>query len=357
MCRFLPCELPTVPLPPLVLDSYRRVEPYVPAISFFGGFTWDSLTLGRNIRPLDLAILGLYFTAASLILVLIGREVAFKGSKYLNFGLQWCFGCLFSALVIFYFISSSHFPAFVLTGGLVVLLVGNEFLEKSYASLTLSWTFFTLTGVMLFNFVLPHLVRSVHWIWFYAGVGLALAALFGLRRLSTRRSGQIGPSLVAVGLLVVAHWLNWIPPVPLVKTDMAICRDLRKENGAFVAAIEKPWTVFFWKHSETSVRQRPGEKIFCYTSIFLPKNIETTIYHQWAFRGQNGWENSTRVPVTIRGGRLDGFRVWSYKQTLPPGRWRVTAETGTGAVIGRAVFSVTPLDAGKTLEFKKIRLR
>lgn len=346
-----------VTLPPILQDIYRRAEPYVPAISFFGGFTWDSLTLGRNIRSLDLIILGAYYLAAAAVLVLLGRKAGFRGARYLNFALQWCFGCLFSALVIFYFISASHFPAFLVTGALVLLLVGNEFLEKSYASLTLSWTFFTLSGVMLFNFVLPHLAGSVHGGWFFAGAGVALGTTWAVRRLSAPGEGRFWPSLAVTLLLAAAHGLNWIPPVPLVKTEMAVCRDLRRQGDGFVAAVEKPSRLFFWKKSEGRVRQRPGEKIFCYTAIFLPPAIETTIYHQWSHRGPGGWEDKTRVPLAIRGGRRDGFRVWSYKQTLPPGSWRVTAETASGAVIGRAYFTVRPLQAGETVDFKPVKFR
>ncbi|MBP7149868.1 MAG: DUF2914 domain-containing protein [Acidobacteria bacterium] len=329
-------------------------QAYLPAAAFFGGFLWDAATIGRRITPLDLWFLCGYYVLAGTLLVLVGRGARFRFSGHLNLGLQFFFGGLLSALSIFYFTSAAHWPAYLFVIGLVCLLVANEYLEKRYRDLTLSWTLFALCGAMLFNFVLPHLFRSVSRWWFYPSTLLGLAAVFVVRRLSAR-GGSVRPAVTAAGVLVLLHLLNWIPPVPLVNKDMVICRDVIKDGAVVRGEVERGWNP--WKRSEGRVHQRPGEKIYCVTSVFLPAGLECRTYHQWSHREGGRWVDSTRVPVVIRGGRTEGFRAWSYKQNLAPGRWRVTAETEGGAVIGRASFRVEHVPAETPLRFRTVHVK
>ena len=82
----------------LLPSSFRR---WAPALAFLGGFVWDAVTLGRSIKSIDLVILLGYLIGAAVILVLIGRDVVFRGSQYLEMALQFLFGGIFSALFIF----------------------------------------------------------------------------------------------------------------------------------------------------------------------------------------------------------------------------------------------------------------
>src|SRR6185295_18337828 len=91
-------------------DKYRH---WFPAVFFFGGFVWDAITLGQSIKSSDLFILLAYLTGAAVILVLIGRGATFRYSQYLNAVLQFFFGNIFSALFIFYFLSSSDLPGYL----------------------------------------------------------------------------------------------------------------------------------------------------------------------------------------------------------------------------------------------------
>ena len=141
--------------------AIARLRHYSPAIAFVGGFLWDAITLGNQIKPSDLFILLGYLIGAGTLVVAIGRGLEFRGSRYMNWLLQFFFGGIFSALFIFYFLSSSDLPGYLFVIGLAGLLIGNEFLESAYSELTLSWAFFTLSAIMFFNFALAHLFRSI----------------------------------------------------------------------------------------------------------------------------------------------------------------------------------------------------
>jgi hypothetical protein len=326
----------------------------VPAVFFVSGFLWDALTLGRTITSLDLFILLAYLAGAAVILVALGRGLTFRGSKYLNAVLQFFFGGIFSALFIFYFLSSSGLAEYVVVIGLAVLLVGNEFLESRYGELTLSWTLFTMSAAMFFNFAFAHLFRSISTFWFYLGTLVAVLMILALRRVSKAETASVWPSLGVAALMLVLHAFNIIPPVPLVKKQMLVAHSVQKRDGGYVATVESPgWR--FWRASSTQYHRAEGERVYCFTSVFVPSGIRTTIRHRWLVYDDSGgqWLESGVVPFTIAGGREGGYRGYTYKQRVTTGLWRVIAESESGAAIGIIDFRVSQGQPGK---LKRLRL-
>lgn len=335
---------------PPALDRVRR---YAPVVFFVGGFVWDAVTLGRTIKPSDLFILLGYLIGAAAILVAIGREVTFRGSRYLGVVLQFFFGGIFSALFIFYFLSSSSLPGYLFVLLLAALLVGNEFLQSAYSELTLSWAFFTLSAVMFFNFALAHLFRSISTFWFYLGTLVALLLVVILRRTSRREASSIKPSVAVAAVMLVFHAFNVIPPVPLVKKQMFVAHRVHRAAGdAYVATIE-PAGWRFWRASSATFHRDAGEPVYCFTSVFVPRGIATTIRHRWEYLANDTWQTADVRSFRIAGGREAGYRGYTYKQNVTAGRWRVTAEAESGAAIGIVQFDVV---AGKAAKTKQIRL-
>jgi hypothetical protein len=48
----------------LSLESFKRA---LPAVTFFAGFLWDALTLGRSVGPLGLVLLTGYLAADAAV--------------------------------------------------------------------------------------------------------------------------------------------------------------------------------------------------------------------------------------------------------------------------------------------------
>ncbi|HEX8252902.1 MAG TPA: DUF2914 domain-containing protein [Thermoanaerobaculia bacterium] len=331
---------------------YDAVRRYAPAFFFLAGFAWDAITLGRTITAIDLLILFGYLIGAAAIVVAIGRGVTFRGSQYMNAVLQFFFGGIFSALFIFYFLSASGLAGLLFVLALAALLIGNEFLESAYSELTVSWAFFTLSATMFFNFALAHVFRSISTFWFYLGTVMALLLVVALRRWSRHESANIAPSIAVAALMVVLHIFNVIPPVPLVKKDMLIAHELKKNAGGYVARVESPG-LRFWRRSSPTFHRAGGERVYCFTSVFVPPGISTTIRHRWEVLQNDEWTTTSVVPIRISGGRLTGYRGYTFKQNVTPGRWRVTAESESGAAIGIVQFNVV---SGKASKLKTVRL-
>ena len=335
------------------MPPFPRVSKYAPVLFFIGGFAWDALTLGRSIKPVDLFILAAYLAGAAAILVMLGRSVTFRGSQYLSPALQFFFGGIFSALFIFYFLSSGGLGGYLFVIGLAALLIGNEFLGSRYAGLTLSWTFFWLSACMFFNFALAHLFRSINTFWFYLGTVVAMLLVLVLRQISLHEAASIKPSLAVAGLLLMLHALNLIPPVPLVKKQMLVAHEVRREGAAYVARVESPeWRI--WRTSSATFHRRNHERVYCFTSVFIPNGIRTTIRHRWEHVDAEGdWMTMDLRSFPIEGGRQGGYRGYTFKQNLIPGRWRVTAESESGATIGFVDFTVVNGEPGR---LKRMRL-
>ena len=346
-----------------------RAKAAYPALAFAGGFLWDAFTLGRAITPLDLWVLLGYLLVSALLLVSMGRRGRLGGTglpspapeagaapaaeasapmpslfaqaiRWLReegpiFFLQFCFGSLFSALAILYFLSTSYLPGFLVAAGLLILLVANEFLEGQYHRFTLTWALFGTCAILFLNFALPHALGSIKALWFFlstaAGVGLAYVA----KRLSPKAKGSLWPTYLVALVLMGLYLLNAIPPVPLVKKNMSICHNLERGDRGFLAEVEAPPAWAFRRMSESRVRQRPGEKIYCFTSIFAPRGVRCTLYHSWRYQDPvKGWVEISRIGFPISGGRAQGYRGYTYKRNLMPGPWEVRLETEGGRVLG-----------------------
>ena len=70
--------------------------------------------------------------------------------------------------------------------------------------------------------------------------------------------------------------------------------------------------------------------------------MSVKVVHDWQYydEGKEEWISSTKIPFSITGGRGNGYRVYSKKDNVFPGKWRVDVETERGQVIGRIRFDI-----------------
>lgn len=338
--------------------AWKWIRRNASTMFFFGGFIWDSVALHRGSKPWDLWLLLIYMCLSIVVLALIGREIKPKREEWFNWVLQFCFGGTLASLTVLYFISAASLPSLIFILFLAVVLVANEYLESRYGHMTVSLTMFAVGTMMYLNFAIPVVLKSVKPVWFYVSTALGLGLAFLLRRFAITDKVSFKPALVAGVVFVLLFLLKWIPPVPIVKREMIVCRELQRAPQTATAMVEAPPWWHFWKRSESTVHLRPGEKVYCYTAVFLPPGVETKIVHQWYYHDPNkGWTKDLRIVVPVRGGRDDGWRMWSYKWNFAAGDWRVYAETENGQVVAVGHFTVVPVPAGTAVDFKPIAMR
>lgn len=335
-------QLTETPLVQTVMRHVRKVADIMPAVFFVGGFAWDAFTIGHNVAPSDLWIFGGYLFCAAVILYLIGRPISLENSesklvslfkKHYSpripyFLLQFLFGSLFSALFILYFKSSSHWLAWLMSLGLAVLLVANEFLESEYKRFTLSWSMFGLCAMLLFNFALPFLLGSIHAVWFYLSTLLGASLSFWLYKKTPNHLGSIRPVAAIAALLMLAYTVDMIPPVPLVKRDVAMAFELEKAGGQYKLSQQASSWWVFWRKTSDDLEMPAGQRVYCFSSIFAPPGLQAKLYHRWQhYDKKQGWVTLSRIGFSLSGGRYEGFRGYTYKSSLAEGEWRVSVET------------------------------
>ena len=347
-----------------ISNHFSKVGDYLPAIFFFAGFIWDALTIGRNVAATDLIIFTGYLLAAGFILFFISRPVfinsgfiladeaklstrlyAIVTSRAPYFLLQFLFGSLLSALFILYFKSSSHWLAWLMCLLLAALLVANEFLENHYRRFTISWALFGLCAMLLFNFALPFLLGSVLSIWFYLSTLLGAVFAYWLYTKTPNNIGSIWPVSVIAGLLMLAYAADMIPPVPLVKRDIAMAYAIEKVlskqgHAKYQLSQAKAPLWKFWRKTSDDLEVSSGQRIYCFSTIFAPAGLKTKLFHDWQLHTKNGWVLQSRASFIVNGGRYNGFRGYTYKSNPAAGDWRVIIKTENEKTIAVHNFSV-----------------
>jgi hypothetical protein len=350
-------------------------KPLLPVVFFFAGVTYDTITLTRIDRLTDNLILLLYISLLGALIVLTGRtELAAAGSPeilpdthavasfvkrarpYYPYAIQFLLGGLFSAYTIFYSQSASLTGTAVFFAVLVALLVANELLRDRLSSLRLLVSLYALVCFSFLTFFLPVLTGVMHTLMFLLGAALSLAATYWVVRLvyeglpdrPKRELVMVGaPPVALVAALVGLYFLHWIPPVPLSMKFAGIYHRIGKSDDRYQLSFEEGAWYQFWKRSDDPFRG--AGPAYCFTAVFAPGALKTTIVHHWQYRpagrSDAAFMTTDRIPLTISGGREAGYRGYTVKSRLDPGEWRVDVETREGQVIGRVGFHVTEAPA------------
>lgn len=352
---------------PLAKVQSVLAKPVMSALFFASGVTYDTLTLTRIDRLQDNLILLLYLVALGFLIVLTGRlgaaavepaTIEPQGSPLARFlikaqpfypkAMQFLLGGLFSAYAIFYSRSATLTLTGVFLGVLVLLLMANEFLHDRLSNLRLLVALYALASFSFFTFFLPVMVGTIGTWVFLLGVALSVGVTLHVVQLIYRRNPDRsqkevvlvgGPAVALIGLLVGFYFLNWIPPVPLSMKFGGMYREVQKQDDRFVLSFDRTWYQV-WKRSQNPFPA--DEPIYCFTAVFAPVALNTTVYHHWYFRTNSSrpFVHADKIPIKIAGGREGGYRAYTFKQRLDPGDWRVDVETEDGRVVGQVSVEV-----------------
>lgn len=353
-------------------------SPYMPVLPFIAGVTYDSLTLTRIDRLADNLVLFFYVSLLGMLIILTGRTqllplhlpahpipplhtflvtLHHRAQPYFPLILQFLFGGLFSAYAVVYFQSASWDTTAIFLILIVLLLVLNEMFRNRLSNVQVLVTLYAFVILTFLTYFLPVLTGWMNTFMFL--LGAALSALVVIRvvqliytniPLTDPRIPYMTclPALTLIAILVGFYFLNWIPPVPLsLKFGGAFHHIVKTEHGFALTFREGAWYQP-WKRSDDIFY---GEgPLYCFTAIFAPSSVETTIFHHWQYRplSRNLGDSpaplftTDRIPITVSGGRANGYRSYTVKQHVPPGEWQVDVETQDGRLIGRIHFEVEP---------------
>lgn len=350
-------------------SRYRRL---LPVVFFFGGVTWDALTLRRIDALADNLILLSYFLVLGVALFLAvlttyGRLRAAWLLRYRDYFpavLQFLFGALFSAYVVFYFQSTAAPTHWLFFAGLVGLLVANEFMHRRLLGVYVLLGLYTLCSFTFFVFFVPVLLRRISDLVFGLSSALSLLPVMLLVVLFHRQGivpkGQsIKLALAAAAIVLglgVLYVLNWIPPVPLALREGGVYHHVRRENAVYVLHYEPaPW-YRFWQRVSPRFHYVEGDTVFCFTSVFAPTQLRTGVRHVWQRydEARQRWVTQDEIAYAVVGGRDGGYRGYTFKRQVQPGRWRIEVRTEHGRLLGRIAFELVPATVPPPLRVRQV---
>jgi hypothetical protein len=359
---------------PIVGKLYVKYERYVPIIIFVTGFAWDSLTMTRVDSLADNLILAGYLTALGVMIFYAVRKQmecarpkwVCRLESYFPWAMQFAFGSLFSGYVVFYFKSVSWTSTQFFFIVLVILLVGNEFLQDRLLNTRMLAVLYSFALLSFLAFCLPVILKRVGTeIFLLAGViSLGISSMvfllaYGIKigRWKKEMTSVLAFVVVTYVLVNSLYFANLIPPVPLGLKSGGIYHSVRRTGSGYEVKFVRPpyWRV--WKQWDDPFYLSQDEFAYCFTSIFAPPKVRVPVVHVWSwYSAFDGWHETDRIGFEVSGGREGGYRGFSRKQTLWPGKWRVQVETNQGRILGEVDFAISASpDPHPPLESRIIR--
>jgi hypothetical protein len=339
----------------------NRHKKYAPVIFFIGGFIWDSLTLGRIDGWYSNTVLFTYLGCLTVCLYIFNLmdDNYWDGTflkeyeDYAPLAIQFFLGGLSSAYVIFFFQSVSLTKTAVFFLILVALLISNEFLKHRISNKYLQFGAYFFVTFTFFTFFVPIVVGVMNTITFIIsgllGLSCTLILIFYLyyKSPSTRAEitgWKISTLIIGIYLFINScYYFNLIPPVPMSLETGVMAYQVQKTDHTFAVTYEKPHGLSrLWKPHDQTYNYAPKDSVYIYTSIFAPTDLKKSINHTWQWYDPDteSWKTSDVIGYNIVGGRQGGYRGFTFKTNIHPGKWRVSVTTSEGLVLGELSFNV-----------------
>jgi hypothetical protein len=250
---------------------------------------------------------------------------------------------------IFYWFSGSVWVSwpFILT--FVLLMFSNDALREHFFKPTVQLTVYFFASFSIISVTLPFIFNSLNPVWFVLSgfLGLILVLLFLAFARAVAGPLKFHPKTFGIAAVVILlslnilYFYNLIPPVPLALREAGAYHGVARRGSDYVLKGEKENFLEKLLPGQ-QIHITPGEKIYVFSSIFAPKELNTPIVHEWQYKDSTlGWVIKDKLSFRLVGGRQEGFRGYSLKTTLPEGKWRVYIKTERGQTLGRVKFTVT----------------
>jgi len=332
-----------------VKDFVTKYDRRIGLAFLIGGFIFDNLTLQRVDFFLDNLVLLSYLAVVALSIAIIN---VWKGklAYAAPYVMQFAFGGLFSGFIVFYSRSASLVVSWPFLLFLAAFFIGNEFLRKRYEALIFHLSVFFVAVFSYTIFSLPVLFQRLGvGVFLFSGlISLTLVAgfIFALKKaapeaVAAHFKSLIGTIAAVYAVFNVFYFTNIIPPIPLALKEAGIYHSIGRLYGGdyYVLAEKKAWHQFFTRND---ISLRPGEPAYAYSAVFAPTKLTGKIFHRWSYYDQvrERWIEVGRIGFPIVGGRDGGYRGYSVKENVLPGRWRVDVITERDQIIGRINFNV-----------------
>ncbi len=332
--------------------------------AFFAGFLLDSFTLRRIDLFYENLVLIIHLLISGLVIFILNTQekevfrkiIPQKITNLLPLVMQFSFGALFSAFFIFYSRSASFSASWPFILFLVSLMVANEIFSRGYRRFIFQLSIYFIILFSYSIFAVPVLIGEMGAIIFvFSGIVSILLFLLFVYLLSfvikdkliTHRRLLIFVILSIYLLFNFLYFTNIIPPIPLSLKESGIYHKIERINSEKYNVLFEPapW-YFFYKNFNPVFHRVSGSTVYSYSAVFAPTKIDTKIYHLWEYfdEQKEDWVATDRLGFVITGGRDGGYRGYTTKKNIIPGRWRVSVITERNQILGYTKFKIKEIE-------------
>ncbi len=342
----------------LLKKFYEKYERYLIPGALIFGFVTDILTF-RFINFTAAMILlaaHLVFIGSNIIIINFyeAKKIAGKFFSYWRvlapLFLQYSFGNLFSAFLIFYSYSGSFSASWPFIITIIFLMIGNEIFRKYNIrpSIQISIYFFALFSYL--NLLLPNVLKNLSATLFVVSGVLSVIYIILFTTILSNYTIQVKVKkkiiitsvFLIFSLMNLFYFFNLIPPIPLSIRDIGIFHNIKRHNDGYIITTEGcgNYISCYFYHEKRHILSE-SQKIYLYSAVFAPSEMTLNAVHQWQKYNYNKkkWETKATIPFEVFGGREIGYRWYTF-YTVSPGYWRVNVKTENGQTIGRKNFYI-----------------
>lgn len=335
----------------IFLEENERI--LVPG-SLIAGFIFDIVTFKSLSISSTFIVSGIYvlIVAAAMVAMAVKQGSGWKVVRYFELLspliLQFALGSLFSTSFLFYWYSGSLSASWPILLVLVVLMISNEVFRHYFLRPTvqIGILFFVLfsQAAILSAYAFNSLEPSAFVIGGTISLAIMSIFLFYFTKIPVIKKIQKRINIIIAAIFIsmnALYFLNVIPPIPLSLRDAGMYHDIQSHGGGYnLVGEEESWIDKLLPGQ--IVHLRSSDKLFAFTSIFAPAELETTIVHKWQRydKDTHRWVTNDTLSFYFVGGREDGYRGYTFKTRMTEGKWRVSVETARGQILGRIPFTV-----------------
>ena len=293
------------------------------------------------------------------------NDIFEKYAKYLPLAIQFFLGGLTSAYIIYFSRSVSLSKTASFFAILILLFFANEVFKKRISNLYLLFGVYSFVSFTFFAYMIPVWIAQMNaFIFIISGIlslFLTICLVYfifnknTLIRLEISKLKLLTLILFVYGFITLFYFFKLIPPVPLALNESLVAYDIKKDNNEYKIIYDSSHDYIFWRDHNPVVNLNHANKVFVFTSIFAPTDLNKKVYHQWKKYNPTAdeWQLTDRIGFEITGGRRNGFRGYTFKQNISEGEWEVEVVTEDDLIIGVVDFTL----AHKTEDTIKTKIK
>lgn len=346
----------------------RSGTKHITTLLFIGGFIFDLIILPEAGHALTIWIGLLYLVIVAVSIILrewvISRNTATiterKIFSLLTFSIAYFSGSALSFVCVYAIRSAIFSVSWPLLLVLLLCVLANEFVSSHHFRMSLDVGVFLIAMFFFIVFNIPILLKVQNDTTFL--IGTCTAIIFSLLfvhifSFTSESAKDESPKLYALAFGVpmfigMLYFLNVIPAVPLSLAKAGVYHSvIRGDMGNFTATEENDSRFFSALRTPIYHYTSVDTGVYFFSSVSAPAKLSAPISHVWEYYDPQllRWVEKSTVAFTLAGGREDGYRAYSKKETVQSGLWRVSVKVDAKRIIGRLKFYIKDVETPENL--------